>query len=82
MTLTLPSTASVGSTIQIRGVGAGGWRIAQGAGQSIAFGNKTTTAGNTGRIDSTQARDCVDIECTTADTDWMVVSSVGNLDIV
>jgi len=35
VTITLPATASVGDLIQITGVGAGGWKIAQNAGQSI-----------------------------------------------
>ncbi|HXF10686.1 MAG TPA: hypothetical protein VN625_07880, partial [Desulfuromonadaceae bacterium] len=45
VTVTLPSSPSVGDTFKVAGVGAGGWNIAQNAGQSILSGN---LAGNVG----------------------------------
>ena len=41
--MTLPATAAVGSRIRVSGMGAGGWLVAQNAGQSVKFGTATTT---------------------------------------
>lgn len=82
VTLTLPTTAAIGSTIQVRGVGTGGWRVAQNASQQIHFGNLSSTAGTSGRLDSTHRRDCVDLECVVANNEWQVVNSIGNIDVV
>ena len=82
VTLTLPDTAPVDSEIEIIGVGAGGWRIAQNAGETIHFGNLSTIAGISGRLDSTHRRDCVKLVCVVANTDWQVVSSIGNIDVI
>ena len=79
---TLPTTAVVGSELEIVGIGAGGWRIAQNASQQIHFGNLDTTAGTGGRVDSTFRRDCIKLKCTTANNEWVVSSSVGNMDVV
>lgn len=38
VTITLPATPTVGDIIRVSGAGAGGWKIAQNAGQSIASG--------------------------------------------
>ena len=78
VTLTLPTTAAIGEIVRVRGIGAGGWRIAQGAGQVIYFGNATTTSGATGRLDSSHRRDCIDLECVVANNEWQVVGSVGS----
>lgn len=82
VTLSLPATAAIDTVIRVVGVGAGGWRVAQATGQQIHFGNKSTTAGGTGRIDSTHQRDCIELLCIAANTTWQVVSSVGNLDVI
>lgn len=82
VTITLPSTAVFGSVIPIVGKGAGGWKIAQNAGQTCSFGNKSTTTGVTGSLASTNANDCVDLICTTANSGWTVRSSVGNITVV
>jgi len=82
VTITLPATAAKGSIIRIVGVGAGGWRLAQGTGQSVVFGNLTTTAGNSGRMDSTHRRDAVTLYCNTANTQWTVISAIGNIDVI
>ncbi|RTL03494.1 hypothetical protein EKK58_12910 [Candidatus Dependentiae bacterium] len=80
--LTLPTTAAVGSTIEVVGLGAGGWRIAQNASEKIYFGNTTTTTGTGGYIESTHSKDAVRLVCVVADTEWSVVSSVGIINIV
>lgn len=79
-TLTLPATAAFGSVIWVIGKGAGGFKIAQNAGQSIIGGNASTTTGVAGSLDSTHIRDCVKLVCVTADTDFMVVAGFGNPD--
>lgn len=79
--VTLPATAAVGDAIAIVGKGAGGWRLAQNAGQTIHFGSIDTTAGATGYIESTVRYDTVLVRCITADTDFVVESVVGTLNI-
>lgn len=82
VTATLPSTAALGSVVRIAGKGAGGWRLAQNSGQTIFFGSSTTTPGTGGSLSSTNRRDCVELVCVTADTDWDVLSVQGNLTVV
>jgi type IV secretory pathway VirJ component len=79
VTITLPTTAAVGDTIKITGKGAGGWRLAQNSGETIHFGDQSTTTGTGGRLDSTHRYDCVELICITANNDWVVASSVGNI---
>lgn len=81
VTLTLPTTAALGSIIRVVGKGAGGWQIAQNASEIIHFGTSDTTTGATGYLESTQTYDAVHLVCTVADTEWTVLSSVGNLTI-
>ena len=82
VTFTLPTTAAFGSVIQVVGKGAGGWLIAQNADEIINFGTATTTTGAGGSLASTQVDDAVELLCTTADTIWTVMSSIGNLTVV
>jgi hypothetical protein len=79
--LTLPTTASAGSIIEITGTGVGGWRVAQNAGQQIHFGTVSSTVGTGGSIASTHFRNCVRLKCITANTTWQVQSSQGVLDV-
>jgi hypothetical protein len=81
VTLTLPTTAAVGSVVRVAGKGAGGWRVAQNAGESINFGSSTTTTGVGGYLEFTDASDAVELLCITADTQWVVLSSVGNITV-
>jgi hypothetical protein len=81
VTLTLPSTASIGDHVRVTGKGSGGWRIAQNAGQTIYFGTSSSTTGVGGRLDSTETRDSVELVCVTANNDWNVLSSVGNITV-
>ena len=82
VTLTLPATAAVGDRVRIAGKGAGGWKCAQNAGQTINFGNTATTVGTGGSIDSTNQYDALELLCITANTTWVTLSSVGNLNVV
>lgn len=82
VTLTLPATAAVGEMIQVDGKGAGGWLIAQNAGQTVHFLGQSTTAGAGGSLASTTTYDCVTYRCITANTTWVVETAVGNLTVV
>lgn len=82
VTLTLPATAALGSVIEVSGKGAGGWSIAQNSGQTIHYGASNTTTGVGGSLASTLQYDTVRLLCTTANTDFVVLSSVGNLTVV
>lgn len=79
VTLTLPSTAALGTQVKVAGLGAGGWKIAQNAGQLINFGSVVTTTGATGFLSSTNTFDQIDLLCVTANTTWVVRSSIGNI---
>ena len=81
VTLTLPATCSFGDIHYIVGKGSGGWLIAQNAGQTIHFGNQDTTTGVGGSLASTNQYDVVLLLCVTDDTDWIVLSSVGNITV-
>lgn len=80
VTLTLPTTAALGDQITVYGKGAGGWRVAQGTGQQIIFGESASTV-TTGNIESTYRYDIVKLTCITANTLWSAVSESGNIAI-
>ena len=82
LTLTLPSTAAVGSVLRVSGMTASGWKVAQNASGVIHFGKTDTTVGVGGYIQSTLARDAVELICCVANNEWNVLSSVGNITIV
>lgn len=81
VTVTIPTTAAVGSVVRVVGKGAGGWRIAQNASEIIHFGVLNTTTGTGGRLDSSNRYDAVELVCTVADTEWTVISSQGNITV-
>jgi hypothetical protein len=81
-TITLPAAAAVGSILEVVGMGAGGWRLAQAAGQQVIFGNLANTAGAGGQLNSTHQRDAIRLVNIIQDTTWQVVSSVGNIDVI
>ena len=81
VTLTLPTVAAFGDCIRVVGKGAGGWKIAQNAGQTIHFLSADTTAGVAGFLEFTNQYDCIDLACISTDTDWVVNTSVGNITI-
>jgi len=81
VTLTLPTTAAVGDVVRVTGKGAGGWRVAQNASEIIHFLGTDTTTGATGRLDSTNTYDSVELVCIVANTEWNVISSMGNITI-
>jgi hypothetical protein len=80
VTLTLPSTAAVGSIIQMQGLGAGGWQIAQNASQLIHIGSSVTTTGTSGFLASTNQYDSLTLLCVVANTTFCVLGGPqGNI---
>jgi hypothetical protein len=75
VTCTLPASAAIGDTVIVQGKGAGGWRIAQNAGQTINFGSSPTTTGVGGYLESTNDFDSIELICITATTDWAVLTA-------
>lgn len=80
-TFTLPVAAAAGTELQICGLGSGGWVLAQNAGQSINFVNQVTTTGTGGSIASSNRYDGLWLLCVVANTQWVVLSAVGNLTV-
>lgn len=77
VTITLPSVCAFGKIIRVAGKGAGGWSIAQNAGQNIIFGSQSTTTGVNGNIASINKNDAIELLCIVADTTFEVISSQG-----
>ncbi len=83
LTMTLPSTSAVGDIVAITGINTAlGWKIAQNAGNTIFFGTSTTTPGTGGSLASVATHDTVTLVCVTANANWSVLSSVGNITVV
>lgn len=82
VTGTLPATAAYGDEIEICGVGAGGWAIAQNASQTIVFNATTaTTAGVGGSVASTDRYDTIRLRCIVANTTFLVLWAKGTLTV-
>ena len=77
-TFTLPAVCPINSIIRVAGVNAGGWVLAQNAGQRIISGNMTSTLGASGGLQATFATDSVELLCITANSLWTVISQIGN----
>lgn len=75
VTLTLPTTATVGSALPIIGINTGLWSIAQNAGQNIQIGNKTSTTGVGGSVSATSGSDSLELVCVVANTTWAVLGA-------
>ncbi len=67
-TITLPTTAALGSVVIVHGKGAGGWILAAGAGQTIQVGQSATTTA--GSVTSAANYDAIQVVCITANTTW------------
>lgn len=78
VTGTLPAISVVGDIIAIVGKNAGGWTVDVGTGQTIHFGSHDTTT-STGSLSSTFTYDSFEMVCITANTDWVVRNSIGNI---
>lgn len=74
--VTLPATAAEGSVIAFQGLaGSGGFTITANTGQTIQFGNTSTSSG--GSFSSTNAGDTLWIVCGVANTTWLAISSIS-----
>jgi hypothetical protein len=78
----LPVTAAVGSVYSIAGKSAGKWNISQNAGQNIIYNGTSSTVGGSGALSANNQYDCVELLCITANTTFLVISSVGSLILV
>lgn len=81
-TFSLPAVAAFGDFFIISGLGAGGWAISQGAGQSIILGNQTSTIGAGGSVASTLRSDSIQLVCVAANTTFKAMDFTGNLTVV
>jgi hypothetical protein len=79
---TLPAVASIGATMKVTTINAGGFTIDQNAGQVIHLGTASTTVGVAGFLQSTANYDSIEIICTVANTTWTVVNAVGNFNLM
>lgn len=89
-TLTLPTTAAVGTIMRVAGFNAGGWRIAQNASQQIRYVDQVTTVGTAGVLDTVGSGgtaglpdiySSIELLCVTANTTFLVIGGVGNVDL-
>lgn len=78
ITLTLPATFTAGEFIKIVGY-AGGWTIAQNAGQNILYNGTGTTIGASGSLSSTLDTDSVNLYAVVNDTNLVASDIQGNL---
>lgn len=76
----LPASAAVGDMFRIAGYG-NLWTLTQNASQTIFMGNQTTTAGVGGSLTATQIKDTVELVCVTDNTEFHVLSSMGNITV-
>lgn len=81
VTFVLPATAAVGDSFFIAGYG-NLFTVTQNAGQSIRFGSQTTTVGVGGSLTATMVSDTVELLCVTANTEFKVIDSIGNLTVI
>lgn len=81
VTFTLPTTIAVGSMVAVAGQGAGGWKIAQNAGQQINLGNLPTTVGVGGSLQSTNQYDNIKLMCIVANTTFTAFPPQGNITV-
>jgi hypothetical protein len=73
--LTLPTTAAVGTSLSVIGMGSGGWQIAQNASQNVQVGSVSSTVGTGGTVTSANRYDSIDLICTVANTTWTVLGA-------
>jgi hypothetical protein len=86
ITLTLPTTASVGDTVRAICY-ANGTKFLKvgvpGASDQISFGTSSTTAGTSGYLQMNTVGDSVELVClnTSSGNLWVVASSIGNITV-
>lgn len=79
----LPAIIGYGKIFRIVGKEVGLWEVTQNAGQRIYLGNLATTVGVGGKIQSTHARDCIEMLCTVANTEFTIINGPqGNITVI
>jgi hypothetical protein len=79
---TLPVTANVGDIVAVAGLSQGGWLIKQNSGQVVHFGYHDTTTGTSGSLNSTFRYDYIELLCVKQNTQFLVKSAIGNINII
>ncbi len=69
----LPDSASVGDRVSIAGLGAGGWILLTGSGQTIQIADVGASAGTS--VASASRYDSIEIICVEEDTTWITLST-------
>lgn len=75
ITLTLPATSPIGSILEIIGLGAGGWKIGQTAGQNVQIGSVSSTVGTSGSVVSSNQFDSIRLVCIVANLTWSTIGA-------
>ena len=70
VTVTLPTTFAIGDTIEVKGLGAGGWVLAAGTATTIRMGSSVTSSA--GSLTSANQYDTVRVTGLVANTTWSV----------
>ena len=81
VTATLPVSAAVGDYFRLGGKGAGLFRLAQNSGQFVHWETDTTTTGVTGSLTSLARYNSLEIVCITADTEFLIIGSIGSFTV-
>jgi hypothetical protein len=80
--LTLPVNCDVGVVFEVARIDEGGFRVMQNSGQVVRFGEYETTTGESGYLESTATGDTLRLVCSVANTEFVVLSSIGNITII
>jgi len=72
-TITLPATAAIGQIVGVDGLGAGGWIVTANTGQTIHFGQTSSSSGGT--CTSAANYNAATFRCIVANTTWSVVAA-------
>lgn len=78
LNLTLPQNCRVGDKIKLMALGEGGFEVLQNASQKIIFGNKSTSLGASGSLETVNLNNTVSLICVKDNDIFMVESSIGN----
>jgi hypothetical protein len=78
---TLPATASIGDIFEILYRSPNPGQLLQNASQTIIAGDQQTIVGSGGKIDSINNGEVLVIRCTNTNTEFMVISPVGNFNV-
>ena len=79
---TLPTVAAFGESFEILYLSPQAGQLLQNAGQTIIAGEFKTAIGTAGRIEGINSGESLVIRCTNANTEFMVISPVGNFNVI